>query len=330
MNEPLVSLIIPCFNREKYLPATLDGCLQQTYQNLEIIIVDDGSTDNSWHIINNYSKINPHIKAVHTVNQGQCAARNHGLKLAEGQYIKFLDSDDILLPKAIECQVQALTHCQADVSACGKKLFWDEELTLIKEKLISNFLFSPDNGELYKSFLDLIFDEDKKLTFNEVLIAKYLLDDVCGFDSSLRGAEELNLFLRLAIKNPKVNIVFHAEVLLLKRIGYYSLAYQLRTQPRNPWLLLSLMKAGKYYLNNHKLQNNKLKRYIFYRLYISMTYAYRDGLIEEALSAYYIWKSSKLRPPILNPWYHHLFHKILGFIWAEKILSIVRKLKYLR
>ncbi len=320
MNEPLVSIIIPCFNREKYLPETIASCLGQTYGSIELIIIDDGSTDRTWDIIKKSMRNNPQIKAIRTTNQGQCSARNLGIKLAKGRYVKFLDSDDLLLPHSINYQVQILRHFQVDVTVGGVKLFRDRELISVHENLMADVSFS--NSILYQSFLELILNQ--RFTFNEILISKSLVDNVEGFYSYLKGAEELNLCLKLAAIYPKSKIAFSEEVVLMKRIGCYSLAYDLRQQKPNPWLLLSLEHAGKYCLEQKKSLNTELKNYVFNRLYISMTYAYRNGFVGKALVAYSTWKLAKIKPPVLKPWYHHILHHRLGFLWAEKILSIMR------
>ena len=92
--QPKISIIVPIYNTAKYLPACLDSIVNQTYQNLEVILVDDGSTDNSGVIANDYAKKDHRIKIIHQKNSGQSAARNAGLAKATGKYIGFVDSDD--------------------------------------------------------------------------------------------------------------------------------------------------------------------------------------------------------------------------------------------
>ena len=99
--EPLVSIVIPVYNVENFVKDTLSSVCNQTYKNIEIICVDDGSTDNSLSVLNFYSEKDKRIKVLSQSNSGVSAARNNGIRAAEGEYICFLDSDDFMHPQNV-------------------------------------------------------------------------------------------------------------------------------------------------------------------------------------------------------------------------------------
>lgn len=95
-NEPLVSIIVPCYKVEQYLPNCIESILCQSYTNWELILVDDGSPDNCGNICDDYAVKDNRIKVVHKQNGGLSSARNAGMKIMKGDYVTFLDSDDFL------------------------------------------------------------------------------------------------------------------------------------------------------------------------------------------------------------------------------------------
>ena len=105
MENNLVSIITPCYNGEKYIAETIDSVLQQTYPNFEMIIVDDGSNDNSVELVHRYQQKDKRIKLITQENAGSASARNKGIRHAEGRYIALLDADDIWLPTFLEKQI---------------------------------------------------------------------------------------------------------------------------------------------------------------------------------------------------------------------------------
>lgn len=107
-NSPLVSVIIPAYNAERFIERTLHSVFEQTYQNLEIIVVDDGSTDSTASIIEQMACGDDRITLIQQENQGVVAARNHAISRAQGRYVAPLDNDDIWLPRKIERQVRAM------------------------------------------------------------------------------------------------------------------------------------------------------------------------------------------------------------------------------
>lgn len=109
-----ISVVIPCFNVERYIAECLDSVLNQTFKALEIICVDDCSTDGTLAILDSYSKKNPGIMVLRNdVNQGAPHSRNRGLQIAQGEYVQFLDADDVLLPEKLKVQVDILNKCTA-------------------------------------------------------------------------------------------------------------------------------------------------------------------------------------------------------------------------
>lgn len=114
--EDLISIIVPVYNVEKYLERCLDSLLQQTYENIEIILVDDGSTDQSGLICDNYAKKHSHIKVIHKENGGLSSARNTGLTIAQGNFVGFVDSDDWVTTDAYEFLYKLLTEADADLA----------------------------------------------------------------------------------------------------------------------------------------------------------------------------------------------------------------------
>ena len=116
--QDLISIVVPIYNVEKYLEKCINSIIIQTYKNIEIILVNDGSTDSSGKICDIYLKIDKRIKVVHKKNGGLSDARNVGIENAKGKYIAFIDSDDFLDSDFIEILYNLIIEYNADVSCC--------------------------------------------------------------------------------------------------------------------------------------------------------------------------------------------------------------------
>ncbi len=119
MKKGLVSIITPCYNGAKYISETIDSVLKQTYSDWEMIIIDDGSKDDSAAIVREYEKKDGRIRLIQQKNAGSAAARNNGIRQAEGQYIALLDADDIWLPEFLEKQIAFMKKNNAVCVSCA-------------------------------------------------------------------------------------------------------------------------------------------------------------------------------------------------------------------
>ena len=127
MNEAdLISVIVPVYKVEAYLDRCIASIVNQTYKNIEIILIDDGSPDNSPSICDMWSEMDPRIKVIHKSNGGLSDARNTGINAANGEYVAFVDSDDWIAPKMLERLLYAVKQYNADISACTVKMIWDD------------------------------------------------------------------------------------------------------------------------------------------------------------------------------------------------------------
>lgn len=134
MKNSLVSIITPCYNSEKFIAETIKSVQNQTYQNWEMLITDDGSTDTSVEIIKDFIKKDDRIKLYQIQNSGAAVARNHSIKNAKGTFIAFLDSDDIWLPTKLEKQLNFMqTHQYAFTFTSYQRM--DEEGVLLKKEV---------------------------------------------------------------------------------------------------------------------------------------------------------------------------------------------------
>lgn len=120
MNEQLISVIIPIYNSEKYLAQCLDSVVCQTYKNIEVILIDDGSTDASSIICDSYADRDTRVHVIHQSNQGQMQSRKNGVKIASGNLITFIDSDDWIDPDHISNLYECLMSQNVDLSMCGR------------------------------------------------------------------------------------------------------------------------------------------------------------------------------------------------------------------
>lgn len=120
MVKSMVSVIVPVYNSAEYLPACIEAIINQTYKNLEIILIDDGSIDNSLRVCNEYAIRDNRIKVLHQENNGVSSARNVGIELSEGEYITFVDSDDKLLENGINLLVNDIESFGADIASASK------------------------------------------------------------------------------------------------------------------------------------------------------------------------------------------------------------------
>ena len=122
----IISVIIPVYNVENYLRRCVDSVLKQTYKNIEVILINDGSKDNSGAICDEYKKSDDRIKVIHQENAGAPVARNNGMDAAKGDYIYFIDSDDYLHPQMLEILHEAITKNNVDVSVCNYMKVYEE------------------------------------------------------------------------------------------------------------------------------------------------------------------------------------------------------------
>lgn len=119
MEKSLISIIVPVYNAGRFLKTCLESLVVQSYRNIEIVVINDGSTDNSEQICSEMKKADPRISYYYQQNQGVSAARNHGIQTARGEYIIFVDADDCIKENAVEQLYEALKNTDADGACCG-------------------------------------------------------------------------------------------------------------------------------------------------------------------------------------------------------------------
>ncbi|MDD2250511.1 MAG: glycosyltransferase [Tissierellia bacterium] len=117
--QPTLSIIIPVYQAESYLKPCIDSVLEQTFSNFELILINDGSTDRSGEVCEEYAQLDARVKVFHQVNKGQSAARNTGINNSLGRYIGFVDNDDKISPAMFEILIKNIEETQADISACS-------------------------------------------------------------------------------------------------------------------------------------------------------------------------------------------------------------------
>ncbi len=175
-----ISIIVPVYNTEQYLKECLDSIMNQTYTNLEIIVIDDGSTDSSLNIINKQAEKDSRIKTITISNHGQAYARKIGIFASTGDYIGFVDSDDVLELDYFETHIQNLNDYNVDISILGYKLLYENDIVVPKSNCKNSFTLSSQN--LYQEWLsdrylegflwnkvfkkELFFDIDYETDFN--------------------------------------------------------------------------------------------------------------------------------------------------------------------
>lgn len=204
MEFPLVTVIVPAYNAEKYIAETLTSICNQTYAPLEIIVVDDGSTDRTAEIIKTDF---PNVRYVHQVNSGSCAApRNNGLSLASGAYVTFLDADDIMTPDKIKTQVTELeANPDAVMTISNYRNFSPEEQGHDHFSTCPRVTF--ELTQTSKAYAAISPDTCREImiqeNFTSACSPMYRREDLVdekGYDVSLKACEDFHLNYRIAMR----------------------------------------------------------------------------------------------------------------------------------
>jgi glycosyltransferase involved in cell wall biosynthesis len=199
----LVTVVIPCYEQARFLGEAIESVLSQSYRAFEVIVVDDGSTDNTSEVASHYVGAYPMVRLIRQENRGASEARNRGLAEAKGEYVVFLDSDDRLLPGALEVGVRNLEERPECAFVSGRHRLIAENGSPLKQQPPRQPIIGND---LYYTLLSREY-----FVFGAALMYRRSIFDFVGrFDVSLRAHEDYDLYYRIARKFP---IYHHAEVI---------------------------------------------------------------------------------------------------------------------
>ena len=202
---PKVSVIIPTFNRAWSLKEAIDSVLSQDYPHLELIVVDDGSTDSTHAILDSYGE---RIKRLRQENRGVSSARNHGIRIADGDLIAFLDSDDRWMKKKISTQVQFFKN-HPEAMICQTEEIWIRNGNRVNKKKIHQ----KPSGDIFEPSLTLCL-----VSPSAVMMRRNFFNEAGLFDETLPACEDYDLWLRASASLP----VFLIETPLIEKRGGHS------------------------------------------------------------------------------------------------------------
>jgi glycosyltransferase involved in cell wall biosynthesis len=257
--KPLVSVVIPVFNGGQFLERTLQSAQRQTYGDLEIIVVNDGSTDNSLELAKRHASSDPRLKVVAQNNRGVAAARNCGLEHASGEYVAFLDADDIWHPTKIERQIELLlaaTGGKGDGSVYALQRNIDAH-----DRVLSSGRFWSRAGSFLDHFIGLLTD-----CGSGILTRRDLAIAVGGYDSTYRtlnagGAEDLDFELKLIARFPMFVV---PEYLVGYRVTHESMSRDTARMERALRAVIARhIKAGCVSRRNQRLIRGEFYMFLF-------------------------------------------------------------------
>ncbi|TYA86791.1 glycosyltransferase family 2 protein [Seonamhaeicola marinus] len=240
--NPFFSVVIPLYNKEDFVETTLNSVLNQTFNNFELIIINDGSTDNSLKVAQEFK--DTRIKIIQQKNLGLSAARNAGIKKAKANYIAFLDADDLWMHDYLQTQYNLIQkHKSESIFATNLR-----EFTSRKHSDLNSFSYNPSNEKLITNYFKIcknIFGP------SSLVVKKDLVLDIGYFNESITYGEGDEYFIKCF---SKYNLVYYQEAKMLYRVGIQN---QLTAPNKNSNRVIPDYEV---YLKNN--QNKDLKKYI--------------------------------------------------------------------
>jgi len=196
---PIISIIIPNYNRASLITKTIDCLLNQSFQDSEIIVVDDGSTDNSVEVIKSYGN---KIRLICQQNRGPGAARNRGLEVATGKYIQFFDSDDLCSYNKLQQQVETLEHTNGDIAYSPWSKFYFEERMLKPQNNVIQQKGLPNNLNPMDWFL-----RGWTIVFQACMFRHSFIKRIGFYRTDLMPTEDSEFLFRMLTEQPKIEFV---------------------------------------------------------------------------------------------------------------------------
>lgn len=264
--DKLISIIVPVYNVEKYLKRCVDSLINQTYKNLQIILVDDGSQDNCAAICDEYSKADSRITVIHKKNAGVSAARNSGLDIAEGDYVGFVDSDDYIHPEMYEFLLRAIEENNGDMS-----LVWYEFVYEDDNNNLLNCCQEYSVGKVYGNNEDAVmalYNREFRINVGpwNKLYKKNIFKDLRYPTDKIRGEDESVIHIILSSCN-KV-------VVLKNKMYYYFHRNGSVMNSNNPKIYIDQINALKdriiFFINNNysNVLSMAVKQYYKYACFV--------------------------------------------------------------
>lgn len=197
-----ISIIIPNYNGGKYLNRCLESVLNQNYKNIEIIIVDDGSIDESKMIIENFVTKNPKVdvSVIYQNNMNGAVARNNGLNIAEGEYILFIDSDDVLANNVIKRELELIESSGADLLVGNYEVIDEHDKLIEKRKIFGKNVIYSNNDEIFTNLCDISPVPTNKIYKTDIIKNNNI------YWGNVRIGQDLNFYLKYLSKCKKVVI----------------------------------------------------------------------------------------------------------------------------
>jgi len=280
--QKLISVIMPTYNRVDYLPLAIDSVLNQTYRNLELLIIDDGSTDATRELINSYNDDRIFYSYQH--NQGQSVARKSGLNNARGQFICFLDSDDLMKPGKLERQLQ-LMEANPDYHVIyGENEIIDEKGQVqTQARSIRRY-----SGNIMKELLAFNFIE-----FETAMIRRVCFDEMGGPNVNTRVADDYELFLKFSTR---YKFLYVPEIFAQYRVMASQISSNKDKRFQSNFTILS-----NFFKLYPELVDSHMIDYTWCRFYTNRgRYQASVGRLKQAFSDYLT--AIKYKPSSKHPW----------------------------
>ncbi|MBD2439454.1 glycosyltransferase [Nostoc sp. FACHB-110] len=281
--QPQISVIIPVYNGEKTIEKTLNSVLNQTFKSLEVIVINDGSTDSTLHIIKNIN--DSRLQVFSYPNAGLAASRNRGLSRCVGKYISFIDADDLWTPDKLDSQIQLLEN-NSDAAVAYS---WTDYIDG-NEQFFKAGRRVTVTGDVYKQLLQWNFLENG----SNPLICYEAIQAVGNFDETLKAAEDWDMWLRLAA-NYKFVVVPKAQILY--RVSANSMSSNIKVQE-----IESLKVIERAFCSDKatSLQHLKIRSLAYLYKYLTFKSVERPiNFYKRWISLKFLGKYIKYKPPAI-------------------------------
>lgn len=317
----LISVIIPLYNSEPYLSETIQSVLQQSYTNIEVIVVDDWSTDGSFELAKTYASDT--VKVIKNKGKGACAARNYGFDVSTGDYIQYLDADDLLSSNKIESQVNALNGVQNKLAVCNTIHFYDTIET--GSCTDSDYVFSTETPE--ELFIKLWGGFDAEMNMIQTsawLTPRKLIEQVGPWNEQLAKDQDGEFFARVGLQSEGIIYLSEAKNYYRKHIKGSNIASKKQLKHIESNLLATSLKAD-YLFKKTESQQAKQAIATQYKHVAMEAWPEFKDITKRALKSCQDLGGSAYNP-ILGGTMIELIKKIFGWKLAKSVAVNGRKL----